>query len=517
MLVLVLCLSACATGLPHVERTVSQALPSQPGDRLREIAAAGPGDAALSGFRLLHTAAGAWHARAVLMRAAQRSIDAQYYQLRADRSGHLFVRELRDAARRGVRVRLLLDDLYTHGLEGLLQGLLLEPNVEIRLFNPFLVSRGPAVSRLLWSLHDFDRLHRRMHNKLLLIDSSLGVTGGRNIGDEYFMRSEFEYFFDLDVLVAGHVVPQLAALFDRHWNSDPAVPAPALLGSGVDEHAVRETFERSLSAHQETDMERAPPPDQLGQRGLGEDLARGTLDLHWGHAQAFADAPQKALERQRSIRGNDSGALESLADRLRLEIDSTQDELVLVSPYLIPSEDGLNGIEQARHRGVRVSVLTNSAASTDEPLAYGAYRRYRVDLLRTGVELYELSAALGRRSMRTTLKGSADVRLHTKCAVLDRRRVFIGSLNLDPRSRHFNTEMGLLIESEELAADVRQIVGLQQRRGAYRVLLAEDGRTVRWQWSDELGHRTDRAPRSLPWWRRFWLELLTPLVPEGLL
>jgi cardiolipin synthase C len=507
-------LTACATGLPAVDAPPSHALPVEPTGALPGLIAAVAPDSERSGFRLLPTGAGAWHAREVLMARAEASIDVQQYHVKPDATGRAFLRALADAGRRGVRVRLLLDDLHTDRMDELLLGLAAQPGVEVRLFNPFVVARGGLALRLLSSLHDFARVHRRMHNKLLVADGAMAVIGGRNVGDEYYLRSESDYFFDLDVLAAGPVVPQLSRLLDAYWNSAFAVPAAAVLRSEV---SVAEAAVSFLVATQQSEPEPLPPNDPLGQAPLGADMAAGPLRLHWSHAQAMADGPGKVLDDNQPL-GLPAGTdFPNLADYVALQLGRARTEVLVVSPYLVPYRQGMERIRAARARGVRIVILTNSLASTDEPLVQTAYSTGRLALLREGVELYELSATLGRRSMRAALRGTPQLRLHTKCFVIDREAVFIGSMNLDPRSRRHNTEIGVMVHSPGLARDVAQIVELQRARGAYRVQLAAGGNDAQWTWIDDGGHERPRAPPDLGWWQRLWLNLLAPLVPEHLL
>jgi putative cardiolipin synthase len=303
-------LAACAGLPPSVQRTPSQALPgSSDSDLGRTAAASTPPQvvsvsamgATLSGFRLLSWPAQALYARVELAQRAQHSLDLQYYELRDDETGRLIMRTLRDAALRGVRVRLLIDDLYTAGSDPVLSGLAAFPNVEVRLFNPFPTGRGSFSARLTTSLFDFGRVNHRMHNKLFIADGVMAVAGGRNIANEYFMVGEDANYIDLDVFAIGPVVPQLAALFDQYWNSEYVYPLQSIV---VDEDTVDERRQRFDSW---TDPVRTPPPappragatDPLKQAHVHEELAAGRMELIWGHAEAFADAPDKVINHTR--------------------------------------------------------------------------------------------------------------------------------------------------------------------------------------------------------------------------
>jgi putative cardiolipin synthase len=501
-------IAACASLPPYEPAPASHALVDIAATRLATIAAASlpSGEPEASGFRLLPEGETAFDARIALARRAGRSLDLQYYVIQDDPLGRRFLRELRDAATRGVRVRLLVDDLYTAGEDDLLAGLAAFPNVEVRLFNP-LPSRAASLGgRLLGSLREFGRINHRMHNKLLVADNSIAISGGRNIAAEYFMRSEAANFIDLDVLSSGAVVPSLSAVFDDFWNSEEVRPVAQVTGVRLD-GAARERFDaRVVDAPDVVERDR----DVLGQLSVAAQLDAGHLALTIATARVLADSPIK-------VRGEG----EATVTQQTVAIFAAAHENVgIVSPYFIPGETGMQIIRSvgATQENGRIMLVTNSLASTDEPLVYDRYARYRVQLLKAGVRIYEVGAGLSRDSERLGDFGRSLSRLHAKVATIDHRRVFIGSMNLDPRSATENTEIGLVIDSPALAETINSLFRERVQLGTYRLRLTADGEHIEWVETDSGGREHVHAsePGDDPW-LRFKLWLLAPWVPEGLL
>ena len=501
-------LSACAV-LPHgVERTQSHAIAVTPATALGAMAIAAAPDRALSGFRLLSAPDFAFNARTELLTRAQQSLDVQYYEIRDDASGRHFLRLLRDAAERGVRVRLLVDDLYTAGEDSLLLGLAAQPRVEVRLFNPFPAGRDHTSSKFLASLFDVGRVNRRMHNKMMIADSAFAVVGGRNIADDYFLQSVWTNFLDLDALVTGALVPRLSQIFDRYWNGAPAYPIEAIAASDLSPAERRQFFNERVSQGGVLPAAALPSKDMLGHAPLGDDMQKGTLDLIWASAEVIADAPEKVLG------GHANGVRQQFVERVR---EATA-EVVATTPYLIPGREGMKTIRSLRERDVRIAMLTNSLAATDEPLAFAGYLRYRTPMLRLGVDIHEVTPSRVAQSRRFRLFGSSSGRLHAKAVVIDQRTVFLGSMNMDPRSRTHNAEMGLFIDSPELARQILTLIEFAKRDAAYQVRLTADGATA-WSHADPQDDHpstfSEEPETSL--WRRLLFRLLQHLVPEGLL
>jgi phosphatidylserine/phosphatidylglycerophosphate/cardiolipin synthase-like enzyme len=524
VLALVLALVLGATGCaslppPAPDRAMQQALPAAPDGVLPQAAARALSHAQPAGpsalLSLAHPAL-ALDARLTLIAQAQQSLDLQYYHLADDGTGRRVLRALRDAARRGVRVRLLLDDFYTAGMDPLLQALAAQPNVQLRLFNPFYGGRSTTLGRWLALAGDFRRLNHRMHNKLFIANGALAVVGGRNLADGYFQRSDEANFIDFDALVTGAAVPDLAAVFDRFWNS-PVVrdlaDVLAPLAGEAEATAQRREFE-VLTAVAEAGGEARTAP-QPASASFATLLTNGLPGMVGSVAEVTADAPEKL---SRAV--GDSLA-ETATYRAIQVFHEARQELMLFSPYFIPGEPGMAGLREARAHGVAVRIITNALSATDEPLASLAYERYRVPMLQLGVELYEVSGTTTQRDERLrAVFGPSRAQLHTKLAVVDRRTLLIGSLNLDQRSATTNTELALVVRSPELTRQVLTWFNSSERRdvrGSYQVRLTPEGRL---QWVALLGEgRTevhDSEPEADPL-RRFRLWLISLLVPESLL
>ena len=514
---LMLALGGCASLPATVQRSASAALPASIGTTLGRIAADSSPDVALSGFRLLPTGAYAIDTRLTLIRKAERSIDIQYYLIADDDTGRHLLRSLRDAAQRGVRVRLLVDDLYTADTDPLLAGLAAHPNVEVRLFNPFPGGRAYFLTRFLASAQDFARVNRRMHNKLLVADSAMAVAGGRNIADEYYMRHALSNFVDLDAFVVGALVPKLQALFDDYWNSPVVFPYQAIVEPAADAANARQRFEIDTSLSSSPPPEPPPATDVLGYGPLSDEFEAGRLGLIWAEASAYADPPSRLKGMGASYALVPLEDVESVRYNVLDLIRSARTEVVITSPYLIPGDKGVALFGEQRARGVKFKLLTNSLAATDEPLVHVGYRKYRERMLRLGIDLYELSPVRVQKAKRLGMFQTSQGRLHAKTAVIDRRRVFIGSMNFDPRSDKTNTEMGLFIDSPQLAREVLRLMDLDKLQASYRVVLRPDGSGLRWLAADDEGEVSFDAEPDASFGTRFWLELLAPFAPEELL
>ncbi len=474
-----------------------------------------------SGLRLLPDGREAFATRMLLARGAEHSIDAQYYIWHDDLTGGLLFDELRAAADRGVRVRLLLDDNNTAGLDPLLARLNAHPHIELRLFNPFTV-RSP---RLLGWAADFGRLNHRMHNKSFTIDNGVTVIGGRNIGDEYFGAGGGALFVDLDTLAVGPVVQDTSRDFDAYWNSVSAYPAERILGS--------DAGQRRLSR-----ADRATPAARdylqaLRETGVVQQLAEGSLELTWAPVTLVSDDPSKALGRaQRS---------DLLITQLDEVLGVPRERLGLVSGYFVPTEALVTKLGRVAGRGAKVQVVTNAFEATDVPVVHSGYADDRKSLLRAGVRLWELKKEAGGNAARRNLSalgsgvagsggsgsgggtGSASgvpqgagQALHAKTFTADGKRLFVGSFNLDPRSARLNTELGFVIDSPALTGFVEQRLREVLPRAAYQVRLNKDGNL---EWVEQRGdttvvHRTE--PGTTPW-SRFVISALSLLPVEWLL
>ncbi|MBT2299509.1 phospholipase D family protein [Variovorax paradoxus] len=513
VLVAAMLFGGCATLPAPVPGTPSHAITDVDDTQLGRLAAnaASRAQSGYSGFRLLPEAAFAFDARISLARHARKSLDVQYYLIQNDEVGLFFLRELRDAAGRGVRVRLLLDDLYTGGEDELLLALAAHPNIEVRLFNP-LPSRAESLgARVLFSLHEFRRINHRMHNKQLVADNRFAVSGGRNIASEYFMRGTSANFIDVDLLSCGPIVREMSDAFDRYWNSEQVRPIGNLVPGAMPRELAQRRFDELASAAAPDVPLR--PRDVLGRSAVGQQLETGALELNWASAQLFADDPAKITRAssEEAYRGSvNEGALGV--------VNSARKEVMIVSPYFIPGERGMSMMKTAMARGGRIELVTNSLGATDEPLVYAGYARYRADMLRIGVSIREIGPVLSGKSGRFGDFGKSISRLHAKLAVIDDDRLFIGSMNLDRRSSSVNTETGLVVNSAELVADFRRLLSGARTNISYRLRLAPDGQHVQWLEYDEAGNDIvhDDEPGGY-FLLRFQNWMLLPLVGEELL
>ncbi|MFV0276952.1 MAG: phospholipase D family protein [Parahaliea sp.] len=457
-----------------------------------------------SGFFPLEDGMDAFVARMALVARADRSLDVQYYIWHVDTSGTLLADALLKAADRGVRVRLLLDDLDTEGKDAILARFEAHQNIEVRVYNPF----GYRGSRSLGFVGDLRRLNHRMHNKSLTADNLVTVIGGRNIGDEYFDAASHTTFQDLDVLGIGPVVPKVSAMFDQYWNSQLAIPISAFVDSSETGRErlrlARQRLEGKVVTYMQSDYVRA-----IAERHELEHLRLGSLPLLWGNATLVYDDPNKVYSR-------DITAQTHLAPQLAPVLSGASSEVLVVSPYFVPGDILVAFFRQLVARGVRVRILTNSLAANDVGLVHSGYMRYRKDLLRAGVELYEFKPDPARNNRNKSWLGSSSASLHAKTMGSDGERLFVGSFNLDPRSVALNTEMGVVIENRPLAQKLQKAFEHTVARRAYRVQLVDTDL----HWSDPVSDHGvaayDHEPQT-SWWQRFAATTLSLIVPERLL
>jgi len=517
-LLALLVFGGCSSLPKEVVRTPSTAIAASPQTLLGKIAKVSQPSPELTGFRLMPIGSFALNTRIALAQRAQASLDVQYYLVQDDVTGRYLLRALRDAAMRGVRVRLLMDDLYTSGEDPLLLALAAHPNVEIRLFNPFTVARGMGIAgRYLMALNEFSRVNHRMHNKLFIADGVMAVAGGRNIADEYFMRNAQENFVDLDAFITGALVPKLQTLFDQYWNSPFVYPLQSVAQSGLSRDELQQEFEAMTGPERTPEPEPPPANDPLGYGPIAEDLDAGQLGLIWGTALAYADPPDRVKGMASSYALVPLEDVDSVRYSVIELMRTAKSEVVMTTPYLIPGEKGLLLMQVAGLRGVKFKVLTNSLAATDEPLVHIGYSRDRLEMLKLGVELYELSPTRVTRNWKLGMFGTSHGRLHAKTAVIDRKTVFIGSMNFDPRSEKHNTEMGIIIQSPQLAKEVLRLMDLDKLQASYRVLLDPDGQTLHWLTFDEDGEVILDSEPDVSFLKRLWLHILAPFAPVELL
>lgn len=494
----------CTSLPPLGERSPSVALPGTETTRLGQaVAPLAAGHPGLSGVYPLSDGRDAFAARVLLARAAERSLDVQYYIWRNDLTGTLMLDALRSAAARGVRVRLLLDDNNTAGFDPVLAALDREPNVEVRLFNPF----GSRGWRSLGYLFDFSRLNRRMHNKSFTADNQATIVGGRNIGDEYFGVAGDMLFVDLDVLAVGPVVGEVSQDFDRYWNSASAYPVASLVEPDEAEPAGA-LAQRAASLREREEAQRYL--EAIRSSPFVEQLTQRRLPLEWSTTRLVSDDPAKVLGKA----GRDT----RVAVHLGKLLGEPKQQLDLVSPYFVPSKEAAQVLGDIARRGARVRVLTNSLEATDVAAVHAGYAKWRDDLLEAGVSLFELRRSWGAELPETGRGrfGSSASSLHAKTFGVDGRSVFVGSFNMDRRSIDLNTEMGFVIDSPALARQLDQTLDESIPGTAYEVRMDANGKLY---WLERTGDTTvryDQEPGTSAW-KRAGVKILSFLPIDWLL
>lgn len=547
--------TGCASLPDNVHRQPSAAFAAPEQTALGQLAQARRGQARSdSGFALLDSVDTAFSSRLALIERAQRSLDLQYYAIHADASTEVLLRAAREAARRGVRVRILLDDFNSVGEDAQVLRLAFEPNVEIRLFNPLTGPRNSLIGRVVGSLHDAGRIQKRMHNKLFIADNAWGITGGRNLGDAYFGAGGKQNFIDLDVLAAGRIVRDMSTSFDRYWNDELAYPVESLISPDELEELRKPpiTGNADPSGPQPAKAAPAPAPalpvtaspsvlPSVTPTAVAEaerpplDLA--AVPLTWAPAVLMADKPGKIGP------GDDEvNAGETVVDGLQSLMSGTQRDLLIVSPYFVPGARMMALYGELRKRGVRIRVLTNSLASNDAPAAHAGYMRYRKALLDMGVELYEMrsdpdsaAALLGSRggsdkgsgfsfglgSGSTTGPGGSKAgtrsraSLHSKAVIIDGRLAVIGSMNLDLRSQLKNSEVGLVIRSTAIAAQATAQLEKTFASAAYRI--EQRGGEIVWRAPPGAGFPDAHTDPEATTRQKLLVKMLGPLAPDEML
>ncbi|SCX72567.1 phospholipase D family protein [Variovorax sp. EL159] len=525
LLVLAVLLAACSSLPSQIPRAPTSAIDDYAQTPLAAITQKVLPTDGRSGFQLQPYGPNSFATRIELTRLATRSLDVQYYLLQGDNTGLTLMRALRDAATRGVRVRLLVDDLYTVGEDELLLALASYPNVEVRLFNPFPGGRGSEITRFISSGLEFRRVNRRMHNKLFVADNVAAVAGGRNMADEYVMNAKGANFIDMDTFVAGPVVRDLSREFDHYWNSEVVFPLDSIIHSKLSPTQLQEDFERQtlhalppkaseipLDGRPRHPLDGEPdsiPLELVPMLNLPFELARHQLSpLLWANARILFDPLTKTEgvnETENSLKGT---VTEGVIHWLMTARQSIQ----MVSPYFVPSDNAVTSLVDAKANDIDVELLTNSLASTDEPWVYVGYWAHVKALLISGVRVKEISPTLSVRRQKSGIFGRRTGALHMKSAIVDHKQVFLGSMNLDQRSARLNTELGLIIDSEEMA---RQLESFADTGSSYELQLSTNGKDIQWIEDNGDGTRlTYDAPPETTFWQRFRLHLLGPFIPE---
>jgi putative cardiolipin synthase len=476
----------------------------------RQFAGAAEENGGYSAFRIISAGADGFRARMQMIDAAQRTLDLQYYIFRGDETGRMLTERLRRAAERGVRIRVLVDDGETLAGDEQILGLLDYPSAEVRIFNPLSYRGHWRLLRDMEFLFNAPRLDYRMHNKLLVVDNAVALIGGRNIGNQYFQVDPESQFADDDVFTAGPIVAQLSGTFDEFWNNALAIPAEALRGGHRPAIGATAGAKPAKSGGIDYASLLATDDPYAG-------IISGRLPLVWAHAQVVHDSPDK----KQVVSGAAPGRL--IARAVEDTARAVKSEILLVTPYFVPSAGELQLLEDLRRRQVRVRILTNSLESTPTISAQSGYDKYRVPLLENGMELYEVRSRLGNvRGSGQTAKVSrfGNYALHAKLYVFDRQKLFIGSMNYDQRSKRINTEIGLIIESPELAQKTAlRFEAMIKPENCYALSLDSvgvPGSSSRLLWRTEEDGRAVEYSRepARSGWQRLEAKLLS-LLPLG--
>jgi putative cardiolipin synthase len=489
LIAVTLVLEGCATVDLDAPKEASYALQEAPdtyyGREVPPIVAAHPADQ--SGFLLQPDGIQALAARFRLANQAEKTLDAQYYLITDDMVGMLFIGALLEAADNGVRVRLLLDDIQTKGYDTGIAALDSHPNFEVRIWNPWSARSARGLNA-----GSFSRLNRRMHNKSFTADNQITIVGGRNIADEYFAANKKVNFGDVDVLGIGPVVQDVSNMFDMYWNSRYAAPVEAFAKMPDDPDAalaqLREKIENILNEATDTLYGIAVREDYEG-------FANQNVDtLTWATYELAYDSPDKANKKT-------AKDAEKITTKLVAVVDKAQDELIIISPYFVPQKSGEQYFQRLIDRGLKVTVLTNSLAANNHGIVHSGYMGSRKALLKMGVDLREIKVSAEVTGVDRGGSGAALATLHTKAFIVDRQHLFVGSFNWDPRSVDINTELGVIINSPEMAGAATDGIEQVLHRRAYQVVLNEKGNL---RWLDNSGDETivlDKEPDT-SWWRR---------------
>lgn len=492
-------LAGCATVPLDIPKQYSEAIPDTSATTLGSIAEKWVGEHdGQSGFYPLVKGLDALGVRLAMIDLAEVSIDAQYFLMKPDETGRLFADKLLEAADRGVRVRLLLDDIFTTVHDDIFLVVNQHPNIQIRLFNP--VSRKGLYA--LNYLANFKLANRRMHNKSFTVDNAFTVVGGRNIADEYFEILDDKEFRDFDMLAMGPVAPRVSSIFDRFWNHELAVPMEAFDTGGDSINLDK--------ARAEVDQRAVEASESIYGRALSSPLMlkirEGQVELFFGPSAVITDDPDKLLNEI-------APQHQPLVTTLLNLVDNAQKEVFIATPYFIPGKDGVDYWRRIVAKGVRVTILTNSLASNNHTSVHSAYARYRRDIIEAGVELYETRVDEGKHPTYAGDKTYDSMTLHVKGMAIDQRYTVSGSLNLDPRSIEINTEFGLFVDNAEMTTELVERLSGNLSSTAYRVTL-NDKDQLRWTSNINGLEVVENHEPQASWWLRFKAFMLR-VLPES--
>jgi len=491
--VLLVGMTGCASIDFNYPRTQSTAVTDTDGTHYGSIVAqtSASRPAGQSGFYPLNDGIDALTARLLLANRAERSIDTQYYLIKTDTTSTAFIDALLRAADRGVRVRLLVDDVFTAGYDAGMAALDSHPNFEVRIFNPF---RRGSIGRAWSGMTDLGRVNRRMHTKTFTVDNQITILGGRNIADEYFGAREDAKFGDLDVVGFGEIANEVSDMFDSFWNHETALPVPAFAEMPDDPAAELEKLRGRLSEARGK-IEQTKYADAV--RATALEFMDMELDmLDWTTYQLVYDSPDKGIK---SKDGPEIAITMPLGEALK----SAKENVIIVSPYFVPRKRGIEFLSDMQARGINVTVVTNSLAANNQLTVHGGYSPSRKPLLRSGVRIYEVRADADVAGSEIIAASGAKATLHTKSFLVDGKRLFIGSFNFDPRSANLNTESGVIIESEQMGSHFEEAFANSIEAQAYEVFLNEDGK-VRWRGFEDGQEVIYKKEPQSTWGQRFF-------------
>ena len=499
-----LALSACASIDFDYPKTESFVLPDTTdtylGVHIADVAADKP--AGHSGFYPLADGVDAFAARLLLIDRAERSIDVQYYLIKTDLVGSTFIHALLRAADRGVRVRLLLDDIMTKGYDAGMAALDSHPNFEMRVFNPF--NRG-AAGRSLGALGSFSRINRRMHNKSVTVDNQMTIIGGRNMANHYFGAEKDKKYGDLDVIGIGPVVNEVSMMFDEYWNHHSSLPVQAV-AKPLEDPAAELARVRNALDLADDEIADSVYAKVVEERYYGYVHTDDGI-FEWSPYEFVYDSPDKA---DKKIAGDAPSITTGLAQSLR----SAEDELIIVSPYFVPRKSGIESISETRESGIDVTVITNSLAANNQFSVHAGYAPSRKPLLENGVKLYEMRPDADVAGAEFVAYSGARATLHTKAFIVDRKSVFIGSFNFDPRSININTEMGVIIHDPKLANIYADAIDAALPGQTYEVFLNEKNK-LRWRTLVDGQEQIFEKEPETTWGDRFKVGLVRILPIRG--
>ena len=454
-----------------------------------------------SGFYLISDGIDALSARLLMAERAERSIDAQYYELKNDLTGRVFIAALLRAADRGVRVRLLIDDVTTVGYDAGMGALDEHPNFEIRVFNPFANRRW----RILNGLTDFSRVNRRMHNKSFTVDNQITLFGGRNIGDEYFAAREDAIFFDLDVVAIGSIVNDVSRMFDEYWNHERAAPLPAFANKPIDPPAHLVRLRKQLEDWRQ-EIINTDYAVLAKEKYLAFEKNKSNL-FTWAPFQLIYDSPDKVYKSKAKV-------VEAITTPIRASMLDAQQEIIIISPYFVILKPGINALADLKTRGVDITIITNSRAANNQALVHAGYAPTRVPLLKHGIKMYEVRPSAQVLEYETVDTSSAKATLHTKAFIVDNSQLFVGSFNFDQRSANINTELGAIIESPLLAKKFANQVNSAIAEKAFELFLNEYN-GLRWRAFNEGEEVIYSKEPHTNWWQRLHGSFLQMLPIKG--